>query len=81
MNKFQIALYRGTNDTQEFWESEDHSLLILRVKTQRAWSIHQNHRFRGFATSAEAAASQIGCTLSREREWVRNAGFFQLVEA
>jgi hypothetical protein len=75
----QIALYHGTNDAQEFWESEDHSLLILRPLRQCTWSVHQKYCFKGCAESAEAAAKQFHCQLSREREWVRTVGIFQFV--
>lgn len=38
-------LYWGDNDVHEFWESEDHELLILRNQSETSWTAHRNHGF------------------------------------
>lgn len=33
-----VTLYHGDNGVQEFWESDDHAVLILRVHQEDAWT-------------------------------------------
>jgi hypothetical protein len=39
------ALYWGDNDAHEFWESEDHELLILRNHQESFWTVHRNYGY------------------------------------
>jgi len=32
-----ISLYKGDNGVQDFWESSDNRILLLRVKGQKIW--------------------------------------------
>jgi hypothetical protein len=50
------ALYWGDNDAHEFWESEEHELLILRNHHESFWTAHRNYGYLfGCRTDAEAA--------------------------
>ena len=74
----QTILYHGTNDTQEFWESKDHSILILRLLKETCWTAHRNYGFLFCEDSARTAASRLDARLSTEMEWVRNGDKFVL---
>lgn len=62
-------MYWGDNGVQEFWESEDDSLLVLRNHQESRWIAYAPVVQPGsFTTAAEAAAS-IGGTLQTGRVW------------
>ena len=50
-------IYRGENDFHEFWESEDHELLILRVYQEEAWTSQRHYCFLFASDAAQQAAS------------------------
>jgi hypothetical protein len=72
-------VYHGNNDTQEFWESEDHSLLLLRLKSERGWSAHRNYMFKSFADSSEEAARLLDAELCHTHVWKRFGDTFELL--
>ncbi len=73
------TLYWGENDSHEFWESEDHELLILRVYAQSWWSVLRRQLFQFPSQSAEEAAARLNVTLCPDKLWKRNAeGTFAL---
>jgi hypothetical protein len=76
------TLYWGENDSHEFWESEDHELLILRVYAQSWWSVLRHQLFQFPIQSADEAAVRLNVTLCRDKLWKRNTrGTFALVES
>jgi hypothetical protein len=75
------ALSWGENEFHEFWESEDHELLILRNHPEQSWTVHRHHRFLFASDSAEQAAEPLTVRLSRERVWKRDGtGIFGFVD-
>jgi hypothetical protein len=66
------TLYWGENEFHEFWESEDHELLILRNHPEQAWTAHRHHCFLFASDSAEQAAEQLMAVLCRDRAWKRD---------
>jgi hypothetical protein len=44
-------------------ESNNHSIPLLRLKSESAWSAHQDHRFNCFADSAEEVARLLDAQL------------------
>lgn len=74
----QIILYHGTNDTQEFWESKDHSILLLRLLKETSWTAHRNYGFLFCEDTAQAAARRLDVQLSTEMEWVNRGEKFAL---
>ena len=72
------VLYWGDNDAHEFWESEDHELLILRNHEESFWTAHRNCGYLfGCRTEAEAA-KRLNVVLSPTRRWVQRGGKFVL---
>jgi hypothetical protein len=72
------ALYWGDNDAHEFWESEDHELLILRNHEESFWTAHRNCGYLfGCRTEAEAA-KRLNVVLSPTRRWAQRNGKFIL---
>jgi hypothetical protein len=63
-------LYRGDNGVHEFWESEDHELLILRNHGELYWTAHRNHGFLFGCRSETEAATRLNVTLSRTHSWI-----------
>ncbi len=75
------TLYWGENDSHEFWESEDHELLILRLYADTWWSVLRRQLFQFPSQSAEEAAVRLSVTLSAEKLWKRSAeGVFTLAD-
>jgi len=78
-------LYRGDNGTtQEFWQSETHELLILRLHNERCWTAHRNCQYLGCADSPEDVISELhlNAQLSPDYIWAKDVrGAFQLVAA
>lgn len=67
-------LYKGDNGTQEFWESVDHELLLLRLHRETCWTVHRNCMFVCAADSAEEAAAMLGSNvrLTTDHVWKRD---------
>ncbi len=63
------ALYWVKNQVHEFWESEDHELLLLRNYPERHWTAHQNRGFLFASDSADSAARRLKAVLSPDRVW------------
>lgn len=73
-------LYWGRNDSHEFWESEDHDLLILRVPRETAWTAHRDYRFLFACDTARQGAKQLDAVLCEDRIWKKSVqGTFRLV--
>jgi len=68
------TLYWGKNQVHEFWESEDHELLLLRNYPERHWTAHQNRGFLFVSDSAESAARRLKVVLSPDRVWKADGG-------
>jgi hypothetical protein len=77
----QTVLYWGDNGIHEFWESEDHSLLILRNHPESFWSAHRNHGFLFSRSSFEKIVTDLKVKLSRDRIWVRTGDKFVLQDS
>jgi hypothetical protein len=71
-------LYRGDNGVHEFWESEDHELLILRNHGESHWTAHRNHGFLFGCRSETEAATRLKVDLSNSHVWVQKKGKFAL---
>jgi hypothetical protein len=69
-------LYRGDNGVHEFWESEDHELLILRNHGESYWTAHRNHGFLFGCRSAIEAANRLKVELSPLQIWIQKNGKF-----
>lgn len=77
-------LYHGSNDSHEFYESDDHSLIVLRVHEEQGWTAHRQSRNGGIlyvdgASDAAAAARILNATLAEDREWTKINGAYVLV--
>ena len=72
-------LYWGDNGVHEFWESEDHELLIFRNHGESGWSAHRNHGFLFGCQSDAEAAKRLNVFLSRTHIWAKNRDRFLLV--
>jgi hypothetical protein len=68
------VLYWGDNGVHEFWESEDHELLILRNHGESQWTAHRNYGFLFGCRSETEAASRLKVQLSRSHVWIRENG-------
>jgi hypothetical protein len=71
-------LYWGDNGLHEFWESEDHELLILRNHGESDWTAHRNQGFLFGCLSEIEAATRLKVHLSRSHVWVQKKGKFVL---
>lgn len=67
-------MYWGDNSAHEFWESEDHEVLILRNHGERYWTAHRNHGFLFGCGSAEDAAERLNAELSQSQTWAKQVG-------
>ena len=65
------TLYWGSNESHEFWESEDRELMILRVHQEDAWTSHRHYGFLFASDTAQEAASRLNVVLSPDRIWER----------
>lgn len=72
------VLYWGDNGAHEFWESEDHELLILRNHHESCWTVHRNHGYLFGCQTEIEAAGRLNASLSHTARWVRRAGKFIL---
>ena len=82
MAQTTTPLYWGDNGAHEFWESEDHELLIFRNRGEKSWTAHRDYGFLFSAPSAEEAALRLNAILSPAQQWVRRKpGPFCLVPA
>ncbi len=73
------TLFHGTNDIQEFWESADHELIILRLLVEDCWTAHRNYGFLFAALTAEEAAQRLHVELSDSHVWAPARGKFAVV--
>jgi hypothetical protein len=64
-----MRLYHGVNDQHEFWESEDHSLILLRNHRERCWSAHRDYAFMWSENTLKQAVERLGCTLDNYKVW------------
>jgi len=64
-------LFWGDNGVHEFWESEDHELLIFRNHGESHWTAHRNHGFLFGSRSEIEAATRLKAELSRSQIWVQ----------
>jgi hypothetical protein len=71
-------LYWGDNGVHEFWESEDHELLILRNHGEAHWTAHRNHGYLFGCRSAAEAVTRLNVELSPTHKWMRKKGKFML---
>jgi hypothetical protein len=71
-------LFWGDNGVHEFWESEDHELLIFRNHGECDWSAHRNHGFLFGCRDAMEAATRLKVFLSPTHTWVKKDGRFRL---
>ena len=71
-------LYRGDNGVQEFWESEDHELLIFRNHAESHWTTHRNYRFLFACQSHIAGADRLKAVIRDTHTWVERKGKFVL---
>lgn len=71
-------LYWGNNEFHEFWESEDHELLILRNHGESHWTAHRNHGFLFGCRSETEAATRLRVDLSRSHVWIQKKGKYVL---
>lgn len=74
----QTLLFHGTNESHEFWQSEDHSLLLMRLHHEESWTAHRNFGFLFGCSSAQEAARRLDAQLSDKKEWVEKNGNFHL---
>jgi hypothetical protein len=74
-------LFYGTNETQEFWESADHELILLRLLREDCWTAHRNYGYLFTTTTAEEAAHRLRVELSESHVWAPSRGKFALVPA
>ena len=75
------TLFHGVNDTQEFWESADHELILLRLLKEDCWTAHRNYGYLFTTATAEEAAQRLHVELSDSRVWASSRGKFALVPA
>jgi hypothetical protein len=68
------ALYWGDNGVQEFWETEDHEWLILRVHSETGWSAHHKCQYvcSGMRPEDVARKLPVKLTFVTDRDWVRD---------
>jgi hypothetical protein len=71
-------LYWGDNGVHEFWESEDHELLILKNHGESHWTAHRNHGYLFGCRSETEAATRLRVDLSRSHVWIQKKGKFVL---
>jgi hypothetical protein len=67
-------LYWGDNGVHEFWESEDHELLILRNHGESHWTAHRDHGFLFGCRSEIEAATRLKVELSGSQVWIQKSG-------
>jgi len=72
------SLYWGNNGVHDFWESEDHELLILRNHGESHWTAHRNHGFLFGCQSDTEGAARLGVHLSRSHRWIMKREKFVL---
>jgi hypothetical protein len=67
-------LYYGRNLIQEFWQSADRELLLMRVHEEETWSAYRRYGFLFFDHSAQGAAERLCVFLSLSQVWSKNPG-------
>ena len=71
-------LFGGDNGVHEFWESEDHELLIFKNHGESHWTAHRNYGFLFGCQSETEAAARLKVELSRSHVWIKKNGKFVL---